>query len=155
MQSYLGLTSEIPVARVRATHLSNEPHKMIVEVTLFDSNGQPGESQSYSVLGDEWMLQATVIRFPDWMNILGLHSGYKLTRLEGRYDDIEMERNAERTVVELNGGDDGFFKTVQQQAWTSPFVTAAYGNGVFLAPDNKTYEVRMSQTGLTAIPVKG
>jgi hypothetical protein len=41
---------------------------------------------------------------------------------------------------------------VQEQAWTSPVVEAAYGNAVFLAADGKTYDVFVSQTGLFAKP---
>jgi hypothetical protein len=88
------------------------------------------------------------------MNIVGIHSGYKLTRLEGRFDDPNMEANAKHTVIVLNGGDDQFFKTVQEQAWVSPVVQAAYGNAVFLAADGKTYNVFVSQTGLYAQPAK-
>src|SRR5436853_282281 len=82
--------------------------------------------------GDEWMLQGDIIKFPTWLNILGLHSGYKLTRLEGRYDDPKLESNSRHVVVTLNGGDDNFFKTMQGQAWVSPVIQAAYGNAVFL-----------------------
>ncbi len=88
------------------------------------------------------------------MNIVGLHSGYKLTRLEGRYDDPKLESNSKHVVVTLNGGDDNFFKTMQEQAWVSPVIQAAYGNAVFLMPDGKTYDVFVSQTGLYATPEK-
>jgi hypothetical protein len=127
---------------------------MSVEITLYDKNGHQTSDNTYAVAGDEWMLQGDIVKFPAWLNILGLHSGYKLTRLEGRFDDPNLERNAKHTVIVLNGGDDQFFKTVQEQAWTSPFVQAAYGSGVFLAPDGKSYNVLVSQTGLLAEPAK-
>lgn len=154
MQTYLGLTSDIRVAQVHAVPLANLPHEMSVEITLYDKNGHQTSDNTYAVAGDEWMLQGDIIKFPAWLNILGLHSGYKLTRLEGRFDDPNLERNAKHTVIVLNGGDDQFFQTVQEQAWTSPFVQAAYGSGVFLAPDGKTYNVFVSQTGLLAEPAK-
>ncbi len=154
MQTYLGLTSDIRVAQVRATSVANAQHEMFVELVLYNKDGQQTSDNTYLVAGDEWMLQGDIIKFPSWLNILGLHSGYKLTRLEGRYDDPNLERHATHTVIVLNGGDDQFFKTVQEQAWTSPFIQAAYGNGVFLAPDGKTYNVYVSQTGLFAQPAK-
>lgn len=153
IQSYLGLTGKIQVAQVHAT-TTNVPHMMSVELKLFDNNGNPTSDKTYLVSGDEWIVQGNIIQFPTWMNILGFHASYKLTRLEGRFDDVNMERNSQHTVIELNGGDDNFFKTVQQQAWTSPFVKAAYGNAVFLQPDGKTYDVLVSQTGLEADPAK-
>ena len=154
MQTYLGLTSDIKVARVRATPVANIAHLMSVDLTLYDQNGHQTSEQTYVINGDEWMLQGDIIKFPTWANILGLHSGYKLTRLEGRFDDPNLEANSKHTVITLNGGDDNFFKTVQEQAWTSPFVQAAYGSGTFLQPDGKTYDVFVSQTGLYAAPEK-
>lgn len=154
IQTYLGLTSDIKVARVRATAVANVPHLMSVDLTLYDQNGKQTSEQTYIINGDEWMLQGDIIKFPPLLNIFGLHSGYKLTRLEGRYDDPNLEANSHHVVVVLNGGDDNFFKTVQEQAWTSPFVQAAYGSGTFIQPDGKTYDVFVSQTGLYAAPEK-
>ncbi|HEV2583829.1 MAG TPA: hypothetical protein VGT44_23445 [Ktedonobacteraceae bacterium] len=153
VQTYLGLTGDIRVARIHAT-ATNIPHLMSVEVILYDNNGNPASDKTYIVQGDEWMLQGDIVKFPSWLNILGLHSGFKLTRLEGRYDDVNMERTAPHTVIELNGGDDNFFKTVQAQAWTSPFVDSAYGSSTFLSPDNHTYDIFVSQDALHPEPVK-
>lgn len=152
-QTYLGLTGDIKVARVHATQ-TQIPHLMSVELILYGNDGRAVSDKTYIMQGDEWMVQGDFIKFPEWLNILGLHTGYKLTRLEGRYDDPDLERNSKHTVIVLNGGDDQFFKTVQQQAWTSPIVQAAYGNAVFLQADGKTYDVFVSQTGLYAKPAK-
>ena len=154
VQSYLGLTNDIKVARIHATTVANIPHMMSVDLTLYDQSGHQTSEQTYIINGDEWMLQGDVIKFPAWLNILGVHSGYKLTRLEGRYDNATLESNSKHTVVTLNGGDDNFFTTVQEQAWTSPIVQAAYGSSTFLKPDGKTYDVLISQTGLYAAPEK-
>lgn len=154
IQTYLGLTSDIKVARVHAVAVANVPHLMSVDLTLYDQQGKQTSDQTYIINGDEWMLQGDVIKFPTWLNIFGLHSGYKLTRLEGRFDDPNLEANSHHVVVVLNGGDDNFFKTVQEQAWTSPVVQAAYGSSTFLQPDGKTYDVFVSQTGLYAAPEK-
>jgi hypothetical protein len=37
--------------------------------------------------------------------LVGLHAGYTLTRLEGRFDDIALENTARHTAFALNGGD--------------------------------------------------
>jgi hypothetical protein len=156
VQTYLGLTGDIKVARVHAASIGNVQHEMSVDLTLYDKNGHPGVTQTYLVNGDEWMLQGDIIKFPTWLNVLGLHSSYKLTRLEGRFDNSDLERHATHTVVDLNGGDDNFFKTVQSQTWISPIVQGAYGNAVFdpASPQGQNYDVFVSQTGLYALPVK-
>jgi hypothetical protein len=152
IQSYLGLTGNIQVAQIKATTIQNSPDglpMMSVDMTLYDQNGHPSSEKTYLVLGNEWMLQGDIIKFPEWLNIVGLHSGYKLTRLEGRYDDPNQEANNKHTVVTLNGGDDGFFKNVHSAGWLSPFVQATYGNAVFQVADG-TYNIYVSQTGLFA-----
>lgn len=154
VQTYLGLTGDIHVARVHATSLSNLPHFMSVEIILFDKDGRQTSDNTYEVMGDEWELQGDIVKFPAWLNILGLHSGYKLTRLEGRYDDPNLERNNKHSVIVLNGGDDTFFKTAQTQTWLAPLVEATYGNAVILPANGGTYDVLVSQTGLFAEPVR-
>lgn len=154
VQSYLGLTGDVQVARVRAMQIEGLPHQMSVELTQYDKDGRQTSDKSYLVKGDRWQLQGNIIKFPAWLNILGLHSGYKLTRLEGQYDDPNLESSEKHTVIVLNGGDGDFFKTVYKQAWSSPFVDAAYGNAVIIPADGRTYTVLVSQTGLYAKPAK-
>lgn len=151
LESYIGLTSEIKVAQVRATTIANAPHQMTVDLTLYDGNGKVTSHNEYLVQGDEWMLQGDIIKFPGWLNVLGLHSGYKLTRLEGRFDDINMERNSKHTAVELNGGDDNFFQATNngKAGIFAPFVDASYGNAVFMRADG-TYDVTVTQDALIA-----
>jgi hypothetical protein len=151
VQSYLGVTGEIKVAHVRASAIINIPHVMSVELVLYDKDGHQISDNTYGVMGDEWMLQGDIVKFPTWLNIVGLHSGYKLTRLEGRFDDPNLERNNKHTVIDLNGGDDNFFKTAYtQRSWLSPFVDAAYGNAVFQA--SGSFDVFATQDALIARP---
>ena len=152
IQNYLGLTGNIEVAQVRATKVANPVDSnipmMSVELTLLDQNGHAISDQTYLVLGNEWMVQGDIIKFPDWLNVVGLHTGYKLTRMEGRFDDPNLEANSKHTVVTLNGGDDGFFQHTEGTNWYSGFVQAQYGNAVFQSADGATYNVFVSQTGL-------
>src|SRR5438552_1222924 len=121
--------------------------------TTFFDHGHQTADNTYLIHGDEWMVQGDILKFSPWLNVIGLHSGYKLTRLEGRYDDIKLENTAPRTAIELNGGDDNFFKTAYtQKSWFSPFVDAAYGNAVFQAPG--TFDVFATQDALIARPAK-
>ncbi len=146
LQSYLGLTENIKVAHVTATPVSNVSNYMVVDLTLYDDQGNKVSENTYGVCGNEWMLQADVVRLPSWINILGIHSGYKLTRLEGRYDDPNLERNAQHTVVVLNGGDDNFFTATRPGGWLSWFAQAKYGSSTF--DGLGSYDVFISQDAL-------
>jgi hypothetical protein len=151
MQTYLALTGEIKVAHVHASTLANAPHEMNVELVLYDKNGHQTSDNSYLVAGDEWMVQGDILKVSPWLNVLGLHSGFKLTRLEGRFNDPNSEHNAKHTVVELNGGDGAFFQTAySHQSWFAPFVDAAYGNAVFQAAG--TFDIFATQDALIARP---
>ena len=153
VQSYLGLTGEIKVAHIRAMSIANVAHQMSVEVVLYDQHGHVTSDNTYLIQGDEWMMQGDIIKFPAWLNIVGLHAGYKLTRLEGRFDDIHLENTAPHTAVPLNGGDDTFFQTTYlHKQWFGPFVDAAYGNAVFQAPGS--FDVFATQDALIARPTR-
>lgn len=151
LQAYFGLTSRVLVARIHASPVANQQHQMSVDLTLFDKHGNKTSEQTYAICGDEWELQGDIVKFADWTAILGFHTGYKLTRLEGRYDDPNLERTSQHCLQELNGGDDGFFKTLQNQGgWLHPVVESSYGNAVILPADGNTYSIYVSQTGLFA-----
>ncbi|HEU0002838.1 MAG TPA: hypothetical protein VFQ36_18150 [Ktedonobacteraceae bacterium] len=154
VQTYLGLTGEIKVAQVRATKLANVPHQMSVELVLYDDNGNVASDNTYLMQGDEWMLQGDIVKFPTWANVIGLHTGYKLTRFEGRYDDINMERTAQHFAIELNGGDDGFFQAVNTHpTWYGWLAEASYGNAVFQGQG--TFNIFATQDALTAQKTSG
>ncbi len=151
LQTYLGLTHEIKVAHIRATQVTNVPHEMFVELTQYDGNNHATSTGTFQVQGDEWMVQGNIIKLASWLNIVGLHSGYKLTRLEGRYDDIKLEDTAPHTAVALNGGDDNFFQTMRaQRGWIAPFVDASYGNAVFQTAGS--FDIFATQDALIARP---
>jgi hypothetical protein len=154
VQSYLGLTADVPVAQIRATQIEGLPHQMSIELTQYDKDGHPLPSKTYLVKGDRWELQGNILKFAPWLNILGIHSAFKLTRLEGQYDDPNMESNEKHTVIVLNGGDDDFFKTTYKQAWSSPLVDAAYGNAAIAPADGLPYNVFVSQTGFYPKPAR-
>jgi hypothetical protein len=149
IQSYLGLTGDIKVAQVRATPITNARHEMTVFVTLYDQYGNVTTPETtYLVKGDEWTLQGDILKFPTWLNVIGIHSSYKLTRLEGVYQNVSLERTSQHTVVPLNGGDDNFFTSTYKQVWSNPFVEAAYGNAIIVPADGRTYTVLVNETGL-------
>ena len=144
MQTYLGLTGEIKAAHVVATPISNAPHSLAVDLTLFDDKGNTQSRQTYEVEGDMWVLQADIVELNHWVNVLGVHSGYKVTRLFGeRLDGVSPTQHQ----ILLNGGDGNFFADMRDRRWwTRPFVRSAYGNAVISAPGE--FDVYVSQDAI-------
>lgn len=151
VQTYLGLTGEVKAAHVAATPISNAPHTLDVDLTLYDDKGNTQTRQTYEIEGDMWVLQADIVELHHWVNVLGVHSGYKVTRLFGeRLDGASPTQHQ----VLLNGGDGTFFAEMRDRKWwTKPFVRSAYGNAVISAPGD--FDVYISQDAIKARPSHG
>ncbi|WP_280262216.1 hypothetical protein [Nocardia wallacei] len=148
LQTYLGLSGEVKAAHVVATQVADAPHTLDVELTLYGDEGHADQHEKYRVEGDLWVLQANIVELEPWVNALGFHSGYKVTRLFGqRLDGVATKQNH----IFLNGGDRDFFEDMQNQAWhTKPFVRSAYGNAVIATAGN--YDVYISHDAIKTRP---
>ena len=153
-QEYFNLTGTIRVAHVRAVPAQNPGSNipmLSVDLTLYDQNGNPTET-TYVLNGDEVYIGGDIIQYKSWMNLLGFHSGYKLTKIEGMYSDINLEEHAQHTVQVLNGGDDPTFLTEYKTGWNSFFVTAAYQNGSTVPTNGVGYNICASQDAIIPRP---
>jgi hypothetical protein len=149
LHTYARLTFEQPIAELRFA--LKGPQRFEATLTRLPD----GDMQVFMINGDEWQLDARVLKWQGWANIIGLNAQYRLERLSGRYLDIEQERTAARSVYGLtdNPGWDIWTWGVQYPKWL-PFVDATYGSATYLPMTDKArYRVTLSQTGLLARPV--
>jgi hypothetical protein len=149
LQTYLGLTGEIRAAHVVVSPVSGAEHQLEVDLTRYNAEGGTTERSTHRVEGDLWVLQAQIVELEPWVNALGFHSGYKVSRLYGqRLDGVATGQNH----VFLNGGDRDFFREMTEDRWfTSPFVRSAYGNAVIAMPGE--YDVYISRDAIKTRPV--
>jgi hypothetical protein len=113
-----------------------------------------GDVQDFILDGDEWQLDARVLKWHGFANLLGFDARYRLERVSGRYRDIDQERTGPRTVHAL-GADPPIDLWAIARAHPSwlPFVDALYGSATYLPmADGARYRVTISQTGLLARP---
>lgn len=149
LHTYARLTYERPVAEIVFEARGPQRYR----ATLTEIPG--GEMQVFVLAGDEWQLDARVLKWKGWANLLGLDAQYRLERVSGRYREIEQERHAERTVYGLaeNPGIDMWQLSTQYPRWL-PFVDAVYGSATYLPmAEGARYEVSITQTGLIARPL--
>lgn len=149
LHTYARLTHEQPVAEIVFEGRNAQRYR--ATLTQIPS----GEMQMFVLAGDEWQLDARVLKWKGWANLLGLDAQYRLERVSGRYRDLEQERNAERTVYGLseNPGVDLWMLSTNYPRWL-PFVDAVYGSATYLPmADGARYEIKMTQTGLIARPM--
>jgi hypothetical protein len=165
VQTYARLTYERPVATIQLRQLASR----YFEVTVIQpptAGGQPARAAVYPVNGDDWRIEAQVLKWKPWANVLGLDAQYRLDRLSGRYEDIEQERTGARSVHALSGGDAGteiLGSTVPWRisAWDAArryrryvdAVDTLYGSAAYMPmADGARYEVWITQSGLIARP---
>ncbi len=147
-QTYRALTRNEWVATIKAVPLAGTTQTMIVTYTPIHDGQVSGKAQTYRVSGDEWSLGGDIIKWQDYMNVLGVQTGYRITRLMGYYDSAHDEVTKPRTAYDLAGGSDGVYTFLQQHRGLIPFVRATYGNDVRTGPDpSASYKVYVSTSG--------
>jgi hypothetical protein len=148
IHTYAQLTHERPVAEIVFEARGPQEYR----ATLAEVPS--GKMQLFTLAGDEWQLDARVLKWKSWANLLGFDARYRLERISGRYRDIEQERNAQRTVYPLseNPGLDLWLVSTRYPRWFA-FVDAVYGSATYMPmADGARYEISITQSGLIARP---
>jgi len=145
LRTYLRLTYEQPVATLSFAAVGPQAFR----ATLSDATGKV---ITVDLHGDDWQLDARVLKWKGVATVLGLDALYRLDRLEGRYRNIGQERNDYHSVVELSG-DPGLdlWGLAQRNAGWLPWVDAVYGSATYMPmADGAQFSVSLSPTGLLA-----
>lgn len=139
---YRRLTAEAPVASVTTHRIGGHRY----DVTVTPSGGT---ARSFVLEGDEWQLDARVIKWKPFAIALGAPPVYRLDRISGRWRDIETERTAPRSAFALsrNGGLGRFDLARICPHWLCA-VDADYGSAAYLPlVDGGTFDVTLAATG--------
>ena len=156
IQTYNRLTFERPVATIEL----HQKGPQLFDATLIEPQtpeNPNGLTRNYEVHGDEWRLEARVLKWKPWANVLGLDLQYRLDRFSGRYTDTQDELNKERSAYDVRpartSGID-LWQTAREYREYIPVVDTLYGSGAFMPmADGARYEVRITQNGLVARPL--
>ena len=114
-----------------------------------------GEHANFALRGDEWEVDARVLKWHAFANLVGFDTAYRLERIGGRYTKVEDERTQPRTVYELNtpGRIDPWELVHHYHSWV-PWMDALYGSATYLPmADGALYEIKVSQSGLISRPL--
>lgn len=149
LHTYHRLTHERPAAELEFTQISPQLYR--ATVTFPESN----KSERFDLHGDEWQIDARVLRWQGIANLVGLNAQFRIERLSGRYRDVEQERTDPRSVYGLatQAGLDVWALARRHERWL-PWVDATYGSAAYLPmADRARYQVSVTQSGLIARPV--
>jgi hypothetical protein len=148
LHTYSRLTQEQEAARVVLRELGPKRYELLL-VRI----GAP--ARRYEVRGDEWQIDARVLKWRGLGNLLGLDTVYRFERLAGRYADHELERKGPRTVHALSSepGVD-FWALLKRYQSVLPLADALYGSAAYVPmADGAQYVVSVSTTGLVIRPL--
>ena len=112
--------------------------------------------EEYTLNGDQWQMDARIIRLNGLLAVLGAKPGYRLDRLAGRYYSLEDERRKARSVYTLMESKPyvDFWSFLHKEDTNVPWIEAIYGSATFLPmADKAIFQVSLSNSGLTATPI--
>lgn len=139
---YRRLASESAIATLDARELA--PQRYAVTVTTPD-----GAQREVELSGDDWQLDARVIKWDVRAVVLGAPPLYQLDRISGRYRDVAAEREAPKSVVALTPMQafDLWHLKQRYPRWL-PWVDADYGSAAYLPlVDGGHYSVTLAAAG--------
>jgi hypothetical protein len=147
LHSYTRLTSEQEAAWVELHQLGTRDFALTLRIA--------GEApQIYQLRGDEWQIDARVLKWRGIGTILGFDTVYRLERLSGRYEDSSQDMTALRTVYPLwHSGRVDLWTLIRRYHDYVPLADALYGSAAYVPmADGAKYVVKVSASGLTVRP---
>jgi hypothetical protein len=104
-----------------------------------------------TIAGDEFYIDARILKWKPFTNLLGVHTFYRLDRVSGRYRDITDETTKLRTLYSLAGPLPAWdlFSLTNRYTFLAPLLDAQYGSASFVsAKDAQVLKVMVSTSGL-------
>ncbi len=148
LRGYQRLSYEQAAAELQFSKIGNRQFNAVL-------NYPNGDRANFALSGDEWQIDARVLKWHAFVNLVGFDAAYRLERISGRYSHIEDERTQNRTAYDLHppGRVDPWELIHRYRSWI-PWMDALYGSATFLPmADGALYEIKVSQSGLLARPL--
>jgi hypothetical protein len=148
LRTYQRLSFEQPAGELQLTRTGERQFNAVLSYPN-------GERAIFALRGDEWQVDARVLKWHAFANLIGFDTAYRLERLSGRYSRVEDEVAQPRTAFSLNPPQriDPWDLVHRYRSWV-PWIDAVYGSATFLPMANGAlYEIKVSQSGLIARPL--
>jgi len=142
LHSYRSLHADVPVAQLTLRQVA--PQRFSATLTP-----AAGALRTFELQGDQWEVDARVVRWQLPPRLAGVPPLYQLERISGRYVDIQKEREATRTLFDLTDAGQLDLWTLKRQfpQWL-PFVDADFGSGAYLPMvDGGRFDLLLSPDG--------
>jgi len=149
-RAYRAFTLEEPVAKIIIEH-PDKGETTSITIIQDEEKGEP-RIRRFDVAGDQWVLEGDILKWRNWMNFLGLHTRYRLTRLRSRYLEASDEITKPSSVHPLVENENHpFWKFLYKYGPRLPMVSTVYGNAVFQASgEDAIYRIYVGTSGFIA-----
>ena len=149
LNTYKNLHQETPLASIAFEELRHDRGRFIATLTVAN-----GLARRYELRGDQWQIDARVIKWDDTAAQLGLRPLYQFERLSGRYSTATAQNSEEQTANELlvKKGVDVWMLANKFKQFL-PFIDASYGSSAYQVMQNGLkFEIALSNSGLVTRP---
>jgi hypothetical protein len=149
-RAYRAFTLEEPVAKIIIEH-PDKGETTSITIIQDEEKGEP-RIRRFDVAGDQWVLEGDILKWRNWLNFLGLHTRYRLTRLRSRYLEASDEITKPSSVYPLVKNENHpFWKFLYKYGPRLPMVSTVYGNAVFQASgEDAIYRIYVGTSGFIA-----
>jgi len=148
LHGYKRLTAEQIAGKVTLRQLGERQYALTLEAP-----GAP--ARHFDLRGDEWQIDARVLKWRPMAVVAGLDTLYRLERISGRYADVAQEKTAPRTVHSLAANEEpvDMWALARRYHQYVPVVDALYGSSVYVPmAEGADYVVSVSSMGLVVRP---
>lgn len=146
LHTYHRLNYEEPVATLEFQQLGPRHYQALLRTV-------DGNERAFEVRGDEWQIDARVLKWSGAGAMLGLDPQYRLERFSGRYASVRDEQQAARSIYGLNEREKGVdvWQLSREYERFMPFVDTVYGSAAYMPMrDGVRYQVIITEDALIA-----
>lgn len=143
VQGYQALTYETHIASVVVI-----PKGKQIFIARMDF--PDGSSKRFELAGDEVMVEASILKWKPWSNIIGLKTAYRLDRIRGRYQEISDEQSNMPTLYLIQKDDDMDIADWRKQYdYLSVLLDVEHGSASYVsAKEKRVFELVVTTSGL-------
>lgn len=147
--SYKQILVGQPVATINFESIEEQ----YFDAVVVDANGK---QQRFNLHGDQWQLDARIIKWQGYFSGFNIKPAYRLDRLSGRYYDIHKETVEKRSTFSIVKSPLKLdvWQLIHEQSKWFPVLDASYGTARYLPMKNGAlYEISLSTAGLNVRPL--
>jgi len=143
LAQFLRLTSDAPVLQVRLQQQG--PQQFLALIARSDG----ADSRQYLLHGDQWQVDARMVRWRLPALLAGVPPLYRLERIAGRYQDMAQETSVPKSAYALDDGPAADLTLFKRRfpEWL-PFVDVQFGSAAYMPMfDGAVYRVYLDPRG--------